>query len=953
MTVASEQSRVILNGNGATTAFPFTFRIFATTDIEVVKTDADGNESTLSEGSGSINYSVTINGEAGGTVTYPAAGGTALASGEKLTITRRIPMLQSFDFTNQGSFLSENHEDAFDKLTMMVLELKEAFDRSLKIPVSDESGTSTTLDSADIVTLASNISDIETVASQAAAGVKRNSYTGDGSTVTFALPSAPWTADVVFAYLDGVNQDNANWSVSGSNITFDTAPGSGVNIELVVLTVGTADAAAASATAAAASETNAAASEAIAVASAASAAAAANEIGLVDTLAELQALTGGVNEAVQMKGRATAGDGGGGLFRWVSGDQSSSVSADEVTASQGDGGVWIAPAADKTGASGSWNRIFNGAYDVKWYGAVGDGTTNDTSNIQRAIDAANLAGGGVVRVPKGIYKTLDNIIIKSNVFLVGDGYASHVRNEALSGFAKCTLITGNLGDPGNANSLFDETGYDIDTVAAGDKSVTLITASQDTNFAVGDIVAIASFETWSAPAGTHEKYLNLNEVETVSSGVITLRYALPDSLASTGGARPTIRAISGNINGYDGDPLFANKNCGALNLRVTQSTGLSSGWYAIFACGVNQHYENIWMDDASTLVGSNGLAHSTFRNIQGRFEAGFLDFAEWQNNLLVENIHGTRFAANSSLNRIGLSNNNGADNIFRNITCTLDGWGRFSLTKIFRGRFERCYIIDSGSASDSSSTEAILLGYGDDCEAINCHVLSQHKNGVQIVGERHRVSGCRIPATNATYQSVYATAGVDVLYVHDNEFGTEGGYTSRDRFQQQTAQSANAHIYNNTGYIEHEARKGRMCWAGYAQTSGTSVTTLKSANIKGTTSVIRGFRVTAAGARSGTASTKTVTLKLGSTSLAQVNYGASDTGAWRIESTLNVRTSTDAVHASSVAYNGTTVDAQSLSLIATGMQSDTTISVEAQCANAADAVAIYQFIVEPITEQLD
>jgi hypothetical protein len=58
------------------------------------------------------------------------------------------------------------------------------------------------------------------------------------------------------------------------------------------------------------------------------------------------------------------------------------------------------------------------------YGAVGDGTTNDSAAFNAAIVAANAAGGGIVYVPAGTYRLVTTATLLSNVHLEGEGPTS-------------------------------------------------------------------------------------------------------------------------------------------------------------------------------------------------------------------------------------------------------------------------------------------------------------------------------------------------------------------------------------------------------------------------------------------------------------------------------------------------------------------------------------------------
>jgi hypothetical protein len=123
-------------GNGTASVFPFTFKVFAAADLDVIRlATSTGVETTLVLNS---DYTVSLNGNQntnpGGSVTLSAG---ALASGFTLTITSDIANLQPTDLTNQGGFYPEVITDSLDRATIQIQQMAEDVGRSLKAPLSD------------------------------------------------------------------------------------------------------------------------------------------------------------------------------------------------------------------------------------------------------------------------------------------------------------------------------------------------------------------------------------------------------------------------------------------------------------------------------------------------------------------------------------------------------------------------------------------------------------------------------------------------------------------------------------------------------------------------------------------------------------------------------------------------------------------------------------------------
>lgn len=133
MTISAAYSPAQASGNGATVAFPFTFKTFDETDLVVVLTSSAGVETTKTL---TTHYTVSLNADQnnnpGGTVTML----TAPANGETLTIARELSALQETDIANGGGFYPEVLEDALDRLTMLSQQNADILARSLRSSVA-------------------------------------------------------------------------------------------------------------------------------------------------------------------------------------------------------------------------------------------------------------------------------------------------------------------------------------------------------------------------------------------------------------------------------------------------------------------------------------------------------------------------------------------------------------------------------------------------------------------------------------------------------------------------------------------------------------------------------------------------------------------------------------------------------------------------------------------------
>lgn len=239
MTVSTTTSRADYNGNGATTAFTVPFYFLDSTHLVVLRTQiSTGFVATMVSGT---DYTVSGAGvPAGGTVTFTVAP----TDDQKVSILRNVPLTQLTAYVPNDPFPAASHERALDKLTMEMQQVNEVAGRSLRLPANTSSDSvSVTLPTPaanqvvgwnSTATALTNFSTSDLATSVVGTNQFVDAFSGDNTTVTFALSSSPQSKNNTAVYISGVYQAKSRYTITGNMITFLTAPPTGTNnIEVV------------------------------------------------------------------------------------------------------------------------------------------------------------------------------------------------------------------------------------------------------------------------------------------------------------------------------------------------------------------------------------------------------------------------------------------------------------------------------------------------------------------------------------------------------------------------------------------------------------------------------------------------------------------------------------------------------------------------------------------------
>lgn len=373
----------------------------------------------------------------------------------------------------------------------------------------------------------------------------------------------------------------------------------------------------------------------------------------------------------------------------------------------------------------TYSMIENAPVNVRDFGAVGDGVTDDTAAIQAAVDYAYANGKDVV-FPADIpdyYKVTLNIVCRPGVSMRGVGGYAKIKNLNSSGSStmnRAVFLIGNIAY--NYTELL--TSYDCGTVGPG-TSVTLTTPGDASNFAVGDQVVTQSTAFSTVLGLKLNDYMHLNRVTAINGGVITLEYPIDVGYAGGIAKLSEVTTFFGPID----IPLYFIDNCVFESLDIEAPGGPFPSYGGMY----NVTFRDCIIKGRWTIYG-NCFQYCTFDGIRGYFSDRCGEFA--QNSLYSKVVNSSftyfndpAFAAPFGRFQIGEASrgcsitNNSLD--VNELTLTA-GYSLFSLADV-----QYCRIDENVITSENPASGITVCTFAGRSTGLRCSYNSFSRNTVK------------------------------------------------------------------------------------------------------------------------------------------------------------------------------------------------------------------------------
>lgn len=288
-------------------------------------------------------------------------------------------------------------------------------------------------------------------------------------------------------------------------------------------------------------------------------------------------------------------------------------------------------------------------YDVRAYGAVGDGTTDDLAAFNLAVAAAS--AGGIVYAPPGTYALSGNIGLTSGCTLQGAGRDVTVLKFTSNDYGIASTATIGTFRALSANAAVGDTTINVGALSS--------------NFAAGDAVYLRD-EGTALLAG--HKRAELQTVLSVSGGLVNLAGSVMDiyttantaTMAKYTPARAVhIRDLSAFNAIYSSSTTTATnpliffdfaRDCSVTNVHLYQNNGKGIEFRNSAYCRVNGAFiEQLRDNEAISIYGYGihsaqasrdiAIANTTFRNCRHGHTTGTGNVGQTPNYGVARNIN--------------------------------------------------------------------------------------------------------------------------------------------------------------------------------------------------------------------------------------------------------------------------------------------------------------------------